>query len=230
MAIVYRHIRLDKNEPFYIGIGKTENRAYIKRKRNNYWKHIVKSSPYEVQILFDDLTWDEACDKEIEFIKLYGRKDLGTGTLVNMTDGGDGRTNIVVSEETKQKISKSSLGRKFSDEHRQKISESNKGKILSEEQIKKMSESQKGEKSAWFGKKHSEETKQKIGESKIGKSRSNETKQKLREAFLGEKSPMYGKKLSEETKQKISESKKGRKQSEEAKQKMRESWAKRKKI
>ena len=24
MAIVYRHIRLDKNEVFYIGIGKTE--------------------------------------------------------------------------------------------------------------------------------------------------------------------------------------------------------------
>ena len=30
MAIVYRHIRLDKNEVFYIGIGKTEKRAYEK--------------------------------------------------------------------------------------------------------------------------------------------------------------------------------------------------------
>ena len=28
MAVVYRHIRLDKNEPFYIGIGEKENRAY----------------------------------------------------------------------------------------------------------------------------------------------------------------------------------------------------------
>lgn len=27
MAIVYRHIRLDKNEPFYIGIGKDEKKS-----------------------------------------------------------------------------------------------------------------------------------------------------------------------------------------------------------
>lgn len=29
MAYVYRHIRLDKNEPFYIGIGKDEGGKYI---------------------------------------------------------------------------------------------------------------------------------------------------------------------------------------------------------
>ena len=29
--IVYRHIRLDKNEVFYIGIGKNLSRAFAKR-------------------------------------------------------------------------------------------------------------------------------------------------------------------------------------------------------
>lgn len=90
MAVVYRHIRLDKNEVFYIGIGKEEKRAYDKRGRNRWWKNITSISDYETQILFDDLNWEEACEKEKEFITLYGRKDLGLGTLCNMTDGGDG--------------------------------------------------------------------------------------------------------------------------------------------
>ena len=34
MAILYRHIRLDKNVPFYIGIGKDIKRAYSKSNRN----------------------------------------------------------------------------------------------------------------------------------------------------------------------------------------------------
>ena len=33
MAYVYRHIRLDKNEPFYIGIGKDDSGEY---KRANH--------------------------------------------------------------------------------------------------------------------------------------------------------------------------------------------------
>jgi hypothetical protein len=95
MAYLYRHIRLDKNEPFYIGIGGDEEgnyeRAYHNgHYRNKHWKNIVAQSPYEVEILLDNLTWDEACNKEIEFIELYGRNDLKQGSLCNMTNGGDG--------------------------------------------------------------------------------------------------------------------------------------------
>lgn len=35
-------------------------------------------------------TYQEAKVKEIELISLYGRRDLGKGTLVNFTDGGEG--------------------------------------------------------------------------------------------------------------------------------------------
>jgi hypothetical protein len=94
MAYLYRHIRLDKNEPFYIGIGSdsTYKRANARYKgdRNKIWYDIVAKSKYEVEIVFDEIDWDFACEKEKEFIALYGRKDKGTGILANMTDGGEG--------------------------------------------------------------------------------------------------------------------------------------------
>lgn len=105
---VYRHIRLDKNQPFYIGIGNKKDyaRAYEfkKDKRNIVWNRIYSKTKIEVEILFDNLTKFQASDKEKEFIKLYGRKDLNTGILCNMTDGGDGILNAIVSEETRQKL------------------------------------------------------------------------------------------------------------------------------
>ncbi len=104
MAVVYRHIRLDKKEPFYIGIGKTIKRAFEKKDRSSAWKGIISRSEYEVDILFEDLTWEEACIKEKEFIQLYGRKQLSTGTLVNLTEGGDGVVGNTMSEEAKNKI------------------------------------------------------------------------------------------------------------------------------
>ena len=104
MAYIYRHIRLDKNEPFYIGIGSDSNgkynRAYNIKLRSFRWKDIAKHVPYNIEIILDDLTWEEACIKEVELISLYGRKDLGLGSLVNMTNGGDGQWGRKDSTET----------------------------------------------------------------------------------------------------------------------------------
>jgi hypothetical protein len=88
-VIVYRHIRLDKNEPFYIGIGSSESRAYRKDGRNPLWSNIVEKTEYKVQILFEDLTREEACEKEIELISLYGRINKGDGILANISCGGE---------------------------------------------------------------------------------------------------------------------------------------------
>ena len=76
MAYLYRHIRLDKNEPFYIGIGSDNvyKRANDKKGRNKIWYDIAAKTDYEVEILFDNISWDNACKKEIEFISLYGKK------------------------------------------------------------------------------------------------------------------------------------------------------------
>lgn len=94
MAYLYRHIRLDKNEVFYIGIGKDSKgkykRAYSKDNRNEHWTNIVNITNYEVEIVLDNLTWEEAGKKEIEFIKLYGKIYSNSGTLTNISDGGTG--------------------------------------------------------------------------------------------------------------------------------------------
>jgi hypothetical protein len=52
---------------------------------------------------------------------MYGRKDLMKGTLVNMTDGGDGSINIIVSKDTREKLSKAGKGRKMSQELKDKL-------------------------------------------------------------------------------------------------------------
>ncbi len=116
MAYLYRHIRLDKNEPFYIGIGKDDGgkfkRAHSKVGRSIWWKRVIAKTKYEVEIMIMDITYPEAEEKEKEFIKLYGRGSDG-GILVNITTGGIGHTGmfgplnpkygVVVSEETKAK-------------------------------------------------------------------------------------------------------------------------------
>lgn len=135
MAYVYRHIRLDKNEPFYIGIGITENylRAYSKKSRNKLWKTIANKSGYEVEVMFDDLSWEEACKKEKEFISLYGRIDTKTGILSNMTDGGDGTIGVKVWNK----------GKKLSQNHIDNLSKSHKGIKLTKESIQKAIETKR---------------------------------------------------------------------------------------
>lgn len=117
---VYRHIRLDKNEVFYVGIGtKTKNnaksiksiygRAYVygKNSRSAWWKRIYNKTPIQVDIIWESDNYDEVKQKEIEFIQLYGRQDLRKGTLVNMTDGGDGVINRIVRDKQKNRLKNS---------------------------------------------------------------------------------------------------------------------------
>jgi hypothetical protein len=127
MAYLYRHIRLDKNEPFYIGISASDNlkRAYDVKplRRNRIFNGIVAKTECEVEILFDDLTWEQACEKEKEFIKLYGRKDLQTGILANMSDGGEGTFGAIVTDKQRKARSLINKGKKLSLEVRKKNSE-----------------------------------------------------------------------------------------------------------
>lgn len=168
MAIVYEHLRNDTNEVFYVGIGAEEKRAFSKDRRNPHWKNIVNKVGYTVNIIHKDIDHKEAKKIEILLIEKYGRKNLGLGNLVNMTDGGEGVFGLIMSEETRQNLSERNkgntnmLGKTHSEETRQKMSEAMKGKPKSEEHIKKMSEAKKGNKSINFGKTLSEETRQKI--------------------------------------------------------------------
>jgi hypothetical protein len=193
MAYVYGHKRLDKNEFFYIGIGNDKNysRAYKKRQRTKYWHNIVNRTKYEIIIIKDNISWQDACNEEKYWIKYYGRKDLKQGTLVNLTDGGEGQVGIKRGESYRIKQRAAQCGKKLSEETKQKISEAKRGKKR---------------------KPHSEETIEKIRKSKIGTKRTIEQRKKMSIAHMGlqtgNKNGMYGKPHSEETKRKISETKK----------------------
>lgn len=105
---LYRHIRLDKNEVFYVGIGTKQKiryntekdryrRAYLKHRRSNFWRGLSKNG-YRVEIMLESDDSEFIKEKEIEFIKLYGRRELGLGSLCNLTNGGEGTFGRIISE------------------------------------------------------------------------------------------------------------------------------------
>lgn len=93
MYYAYEHYKKDTDQIFYVGIGKIENgkyqRAYSLAKRNPHWHATVKKYGFDSKIVFESESREEVCNKEIELILKYGRKDLGTGPLVNKTTGGE---------------------------------------------------------------------------------------------------------------------------------------------
>jgi lambda repressor-like predicted transcriptional regulator len=85
----YAYLRED-GTPYYIGKGKGK-RAYRKhwrsKSRGGYFNPPEKD---KILILKKNLTEDEAYKHEMYMIEILGRKDLGTGILRNMSDGGKG--------------------------------------------------------------------------------------------------------------------------------------------
>jgi hypothetical protein len=184
--VVYRHITLDTNKVFYIGMG-TETRPFTKVKRSTYWKNIVKKHGYRVEILAKNLLFEDAIELEEFLISLYGRLDIKTGCLCNMTDGGEGTKNV--SPEVRKKIS----------EYQIKYPSAKKGIIFSEEHKKNISESKKGKESVFKGKKHSEKSKELIKEKRKLQIFTKETRIKKSNSVSGAKNPFAKKVINIET-------------------------------
>ena len=147
---VYFHINPITKEVFYVGKGK-DKRAYGKNKRNQFWYNTVnKYGEPIVVIVKKNLSNKYALELEKAYIKIFGRRDLNEGCLVNLTNGGEGTVGVIYSKESIKKMSDSKLGKIFSNETKQKMSESAKnrgsnrdGKLHSNETKQKMSESAK---------------------------------------------------------------------------------------
>jgi hypothetical protein len=156
MYYLYRHIRLDKNEPFYIGIGTVRktpktlkskyDRAYNKHEtgRNIVWHRITSITDYEIEIIFETDNKELIKEKEREFIKMYGIINEG-GILCNMTYGGDGVNGWIPNEEIREKMSSKkkgklnpNYGKPLSESHRLKIKQSNLGRKLSPESCERV--------------------------------------------------------------------------------------------
>ena len=151
--------------PYYIGKGTAYR--YIDRHR----VPVPKDKSYII-FLETNLTDVGACAIERQMIRWYGRKDLGTGILLNMTDGGESNAGWVPSEETREKMSIAAKNRVVSEETREK----HRNRVVSEETRLKNSVARKGTV-------HSDEAKKKMK----GRVMSDETKAKIRDARLGKK-------------------------------------------
>lgn len=246
---IYKFTNKLKNKVY---IGQTNN---LKKRISEHLKDYIKGDSYfyrsikhhgienfEVEILIQGkFSKTELNQMEISFIRLFKSNNPTYG--YNMTIGGDGISGFKHTEESKEKIKKTSLGRKQSSESIKKTVESRKwykhsnetkekirnkhlgkkqseetkeklkGRIVSQETREKLSKSLKGK---LKGRVFSSETIEKNRQTHLGKKPSLETKEKMRQANLG-------KIASEESKKKMSESRKGKKHSEETKEKIRQS-------
>jgi hypothetical protein len=117
---VYAYLRLD-GTPYYIGKG-IRKRAWINHRSHNCGVHTPKES-YRIIIIEHNLTEVGSFATERKLIRWYGRKDLGTGILLNKTDGGEGSSNRILSENTKIKIGLANSGKSRTSE--QNIANSN---------------------------------------------------------------------------------------------------------
>lgn len=126
---------------------------------------------FEHEILFENLSKEEACQKEIELILKYKTNctrytDPAYG--YNMSDGGEcGSAGYVWPEEARKRLSEVLTGRIVSEETRQKIRDIHTGVPLSPSHRQSLSVSHKGNPSPRKGVKLSDDIKTKISKSRL---------------------------------------------------------------
>jgi len=133
------YVGITKNKPNYRwNYGKGYNNQYFKRAIDKYgwdnFKHII---------LFNNLSMEEAEQKEIELIKQYNSNNKKFG--YNISKGGMVNNGVPCKEETKKKISLANKGTKngfygkhHTEEEKQKISQASKELWKNEEHRKKI--------------------------------------------------------------------------------------------
>jgi len=173
-------------EPFYVGLGKGDrkndhiretkwvygpDKRYNKHKYNRIRKIIKNGFLPTIQTPYDNLALDEARRLERLLIQTIGRRNLDTGPLCNLTDGGEGSLNYIVTDATRKRLSETCsgelngmYGKIPTPETRKKIGDSNRGKKRTDEYKAYVSMINMGEGNPFYGKKHTEETRQKIRE------------------------------------------------------------------
>jgi hypothetical protein len=118
--------------PFYIGKGHGR-RARDEFGRNAIFKRIVAKirrggAEPRIKKWHEGLAEGDAHNLEAAYVRLFGRRNIKTGILANMTDGGEGASGVVRSAEAIEGTASAHRGRKRSAETRAKISAANLGR------------------------------------------------------------------------------------------------------
>lgn len=100
---VYRDPRPTKNnQPVYVGKGTGDrdlshwSRGSHNKPFQDFIAHLkVRGLVAPCERVFETEVETDAFTKEIELIALYGRRNTGTGTLFNLTDGGEGASGTI---------------------------------------------------------------------------------------------------------------------------------------
>ena len=122
MTDFYTYTYYDGDTPIYIGKG-TRKRAYrhLKRKDMHPLTHKLAKMKREgrepIIEIFPMPSEEAAFELEMLWIALFGRKDLGLGPLLNLTDGGEGEAGRHFSPSHRMKLSVASTGKPRSPEH-----------------------------------------------------------------------------------------------------------------
>ena len=204
----YAYLRED-GTPYYIGKGKGR-RAYQRHKRGKQYDFRPKNNEGKtdfnrILILKKNLTEEYSIKHEEYMINVFGRKDLGTGILINLTDGGQvgGTPGYICSEERKKQTSKQFKGIPQDKEFIERRAES----------VRKYYNSDEGKKTIEYLKKKKEEyfTSEKGKEYLLDLSKrwSGENNPSYGGRFSGEKNGMFGKKHTAEHKKGLSKKLKG---------------------
>lgn len=173
MYTVYKHTT--PSGKVYIGI--TCQKPYERwengkgYKRNHYFYSAIKKYGWENikhEILFSNLTKEEAEAKEIELISFYDSANKEKG--YNLRQGGSLTS---FSEDVIEKMRLSHIGKKLPEEQKEKISKAMRGRKVSKGNL---------------GHKHTEETKYKMRIARIGIKYSEETKKRISESKKGQNS------------------------------------------
>ena len=198
--------------PYYTGKG-IGNRAYIPHRRR---ANVTLYPPIKDRIILYPAE-SEAYAFEVEkfLIWYYGRKDLGTGCLRNMSNGGEQPPRPT--PEAIEKIRITKTGQKHSAESIAKMMgcQNALGHVVSAEAREKIRAAKTGVPSKCRGQKRSAETRAKMSASQMGHTNSLgykhriESKAKMRAAKLGRV-------LSPETKARMSASQKRRREREKS--------------
>jgi hypothetical protein len=146
---------------FYVGKG-SKYRSTSKNGRSEYWHRIVNKYGLVVEIVKDNMSFEESNAYEIYLIAKLREEGCN---LCNLTDGGEGRSGYSVKDHTKQAISKANKGKKRTEETKAKM-KGNKNALGAKRSVEtkaKMSASKKGTNNL-IGRPVSEETRKKISE------------------------------------------------------------------